>query len=412
MALVADAFGTQSPAKDYRRMVSGLEPIVAEERYKDPDLFFRLLKQCLAQRGATFTPDFAGLTDILSSSTHLLLDLARDDSAAMAMGVFDACVDRLSEESDENLIRLTDTSIRLDGRPFSSFINDRTYLYAKVNHGYWEHLVNLRFDRTGRPYYRYFGPWIKSRNFEVSGFNHFFFTIARRYLPQHDGSLPMPDTHLGIAFDAGDGTPVYTSPLPPPVRGAMIGGLSFLEAMFGVVSRNTQVSLAAGYTAKRMVLDDSFGEFVDAVAAKSDLVMFIVPTHLQRVALARAGKYASTTFVVPATYIHELWLPVLAAAASAMSEAFSRFPAVTIFTQAGVMSYPLMILAKVIQTKTAPDCALRYVDLGQALDIATIGTEVPAPSWVRRKGAALAAIRNPFRIDATDRLRESKSGRW
>jgi hypothetical protein len=406
MALVADAFGTKageaSSAEDCQRLVRTLDRIVAEERYADPDLFFRLLKQGLAQRGASFTPDFTGVTDILASSTDLLFDAARDDGARTAMAVFDQCVDRLADEPDESLIRFTEEHIRLDPRPFSSYLEDRTYLYAKINHGTWEHLVNLRFDRTGREYYRYFGPWIEPRSFERSGFNHFLFATALRYLPQHDGSPPMPDMHLGIAFDAGQGAVEFRPPLPPAVRGAMIGGISFLESMFRVMSRDAQVSLAAGYLPKSMVLDDSLSDFVDAVAAKSDLVLFIVPTHLRRVTLARPGKHALTTFVVPATYIHELWLPVLAAAASAMHEAFARFRAVTIFTQAGTMSYPLMILAKVIQARIAPDCALRYFDLGQAFDIATIGTAIPPPSWVRRKGATLAAIRSPFRMAGND----------
>jgi hypothetical protein len=90
---------------------------------------------------------------------------------------------------------------------------------------------------------------------------------------------------------------------------------------------------------------------------------------------------------------------VLASAAATFEEAFSKYETVTIFTQAAVMSYPLMLLANQIQRRHAPGCRLKYFDLGQVLDIATLHSGRPAGSpWVRKRAELLARVQSPFTI--------------
>ena len=314
---------------------------------------------------------------------------------------FNQNIDALSADADEDLIGQVRRRFAFwgsDGYPKDAAAD---FQYAKINHGYWELMVGARRMNNGEEAFRTRNNIYWSERFVDSSFSHFLFTCADRYFDRLHGDAAR-EASFGIAFDAGarPAAETFQAPLPGFIRGGMIGALAFFDAHLGPAGSSGAALVAEGSIPKLMVLDGTVARFVQAATHGADAVLYLAPAHLSRIALVdRSRSLAEHRIVLPSHSVHERWLPVAAMAAAALEQMFVEYRSVTVFVQAAAMSFPLMVIARLLRDRLAPDVGLRFFDFGQALDIATVGTGESAGSWLR-KGVFERPIEraNPFML--------------
>ncbi len=379
---------------------------VADERFADPDSFFRILQKNLRREAHSLDFDLEDGSELEANPGADLVTFEDAGPMRSAKAHFHRTVDRLFVTHDSELLSFVRTGLTFE--PFDLLPRGgRSVFFSKINHGYWEKLVALHVESNGRDYYRKgLGLAPANTSLEPSGFNDLFWASALKQFGLPGLATPPSDPLLAVAFHAG-GIPIeraFRLPLNPVARGSMVGVLSFFDAIYGILSGDVCGIVADGSLPKNMVLDGSLVPLVAETVRESDLILFIVPTHLRDITVLDNQLADEHTLVIPATYCHELWLPVIATAAAVMEQAFRRNARVTIFVQAGALSYPLMMIAKMLFEASPTESTVRYYDLGQALDVAALKGDGPTGPWVRRVGLRQAeGIASPFVISSRHR---------
>lgn len=237
------------------------------------------------------------------------------------------------------------------------------YVSVKVNHGWWEQAVIHFLAGAGISYFRDGrGPqW-----FELYGFDTLLLRSIRSMAQVTGECLNLIREHssFAISFNAGNlWHRDILPPLPPYIRGAMMGALSCFEA----AKFSKPFRVADGAAAKKLVYEDRLRTFCEVLRRISDVTVFVVPDHLRGIALF-GWPGPTEHIVVPSRRICDFWPSVVPYIVGKIHALRHRYAHVTILMQAAAMSAPIgAVLSSMI---ASPGGHIHAYDLGQVLDLA------------------------------------------
>jgi hypothetical protein len=272
-------------------------------------------------------------------------------------------------------------------------IHDKDFVYAKINHGFWEYLTFVGCGQAEREHYR---PWARFPLYDRSRFSDVV-RIALDSLHRKNlalgfsaGAISVKDFSFGLSFGSGDCPTCedLTLPLHPVVKGAAIGCASFFAEMGGADCWH----VSDGCAPKSLFSSDQLGHLFERLSARSDALVFIVPPHLASIAL-RGWNGPSFAIVVPGQNVNELWPAVLPTLIGMLDRVLSKYPRVSILAQAAETAGLLGIVLCLLRGRH-PTCVTRYIDLGQVLDVAASSVPDAGP-WVRRPDVQAVLRRRP-----------------
>jgi hypothetical protein len=270
----------------------------------------------------------------------------------------------LSPLSDEQLISHANDTFCLNKIDLMSTFHADSYAWVKINHQWWEQVSGYAFESSGVAPIRDRLPMHYER---TSSQDVIFRSLQLMARPRHPAGridFVKNDMVFAISFNAGRlWNEEITAPLPPHIRGAMLGAAPFFRAATG----GKRFSVADGAAAKKMACTNRLGDFCALVRAASDLVVFIVPDHLKTIGMVDF-EGDETHIIVPSRTIHELWPVTLAYVAGEFAKLLSESQRVTVFVQATTISFPIsLLIMHLVRRKAA---RVRLYDLGQVLDLA------------------------------------------
>ena len=264
------------------------------------------------------------------------------------------------------------------------------YAYPKLNHGYWELITGRALRRLGLDGLRDIPEFIGAD----SMFDEFLAVTlrasqARRGEPA--GSLMSDRFSLGLGYGNGDRPSTrerYAAGLTPVSRGAMLGALAFLKTATGAEA----FQCSDGAFPKRLIWEGTVHAFIERACACSDAIVFIGPPHLSGIRVRDSG-IDSFHLMPPQNSVYRQWPAVTAYLIGRLAEIADAFPRVTILAQAAAVTGPLGFLVDMMQP-AEDGRELRYFDMGQALDIATL-EHAPAGLWLQAQNVAGAFAERP-----------------
>jgi hypothetical protein len=293
-----------------------------------------------------------------------------------------ASVARLNESKQEDLVAYVKQLISFEETTLPMGWDGGSYTTVKINHGYWEFVARQAFARLGLSYFRKLDLY---PNFLRSGFQHLLAASIRNVHKAmaaqgfSPGCFSAPGFVFQFGFSAGDApnSNDLVVPLHPVVHGAILGAVSFLTTVVPA----ERYTLGDGFAAKALVYHGELCSFFERIKDCSDAIIFVVPDHLRNICVQ---DWSGQTYriIVPATWIYALWPSVLPYAVASIAEIVDQCPRVTILVQAGAMSAPIGIAVDLMRRSRTRN-AVRYFDLGQVLDLASLPDGTTGP-WVRR----------------------------
>lgn len=248
----------------------------------------------------------------------------------------------------------------------------KNYTWTKINHAWWELSASRGQTNSGIDKSIFSNnTWFEtSRCCDIIAKSLCLFKSctnpAETDSPIDELNFSTDQGALAISFNAGHlWNRDISTPLPPYIRGAMIGAGPFFNAALGSTARHRVLDGAA---AKKLAYQGQLADFCAATRAWSDLVVFITPEHLSRIRLLDyAGPMLNIT--VPSKKIHELWPMTLCHVAGLMEEPVKMAGNMTVFIQAAVVSAPICALIQAMAQEN-PNLNVRTYDFGQVLDLA------------------------------------------
>ena len=261
-----------------------------------------------------------------------------------------------------------------------------SFVSTKLNHGFWECVTAVAYRDAGAPYYRELEPW---RQHLASRFDEVVLLAIDRAQrvgfggPPGSGSLRGPRLAFGISPRNGDDPAWQTlePPLHPNAHGAAVGILASL----GAITPDARWRVADGGAAKQLAWQDRLGELAVTLASHTDALMVIGPRHIAGLTLP-GWDGPREVIAVPESYIHELWPSVLPVLLGAIARTAEQHRRVTVIVQAGALA-ALLGLAVALWEPSASDAEVRFLDLGQLVDV--IARDDPrAGTWVRKDRVA------------------------
>jgi hypothetical protein len=169
------------------------------------------------------------------------------------------------------------------------------------------------------------------------------------------------------------------------VMGAAIGLAAWWQTLFP----GLRPAFSDGSFPKRGLATGTLRTTLAWAAARSDLVVFVVPPHLAAVRLADVTT-PQETLLVPQKTIHESWASCLEATAGQVLGRLAAHGRVLVITQSAVFSALLgLFLVDAKRRLLPPASRLAYFDRGQVLDGAT--PEVGG-HWVRTHATGDASL--------------------
>ena len=306
-----------------------------------------------------------------------------------------SAVRSLQKLDDAALVKSTFEAISLRPLQLEDVFRPGGYVFSKLNHSYWELIAFRAFNALGETYLR---PMT-----ELLGLKCAFdeLLIAAFIAHRANGGSSRDCFYsngfsLGVGFNNGDWASTaerYHIPLSPYYRGAMIGLAAYLSATMKAES----YVFSDGAFPKLLVWDGRMGEFAELISKTSDAILFVTPTHLAGIAIKNCSV-ETHNIIVPPRWVYRKWPAVVGYVLGRVSELMARHDRLTILVQAGGLAAPLGILIDLVQAQNE-GCEVRYFDMGQALDIATI-SDTPFGAWIRKSNVAeaLNAQPSPFHL--------------
>lgn len=298
---------------------------------------------------------------------------------------FTELVDTLRSLDEEALIRTAFDTLSIQPIGLDDAFRSGGYAYPKLNHGYWELVGRRALRRLGLEGLRDMGEFIDP----ASMFDEFLAVVLRaRQARRGEPAGRYVSPHFSLGFSLGNGDRpmrrgLYAPPLTAVTKGAIWGALAFFKA----VQPADRYQLADGGFPKGLIWDGLVDDFFRRAAEASDAIVFMGPPHLKRVRI-RDSDTPTVHLMVPETSVYDQWPAVTAYVFGRLLEIAEACPRVTILAQAAAVAAPLAFLVDLVQP-SAPGREMRYFDMGQALDIATLETE-PAGIWLRAAQVAKA----------------------
>ena len=354
------------------RLKNWTQEVLAADTCADPDTYYGHLL-CAVFDTRMDVPD--GWATLLPLFKEILHPDERFNEVSTRIVDIGTCSDAMIVSEAANRFEIEHLDL------LSVFEKD-SFVSIKINHVYWEEFAFEGYQASGLTSIRelHINDWYrrcKLNDLVVKALRKQQHTALSAGLPA--GFFSTGDFSFGVSFGNGD-HPIadYLSlPLNPIHKSAVIGCLGFFQTLFPADS----YVLTDGNAAKSLVWKQQCDEFFARIVAASDIIVFIVPSHLRTIRITQWQGHA-TNIVIPALYVHEQWPAVMPDLAGKLATIFSRFSRVSILVQAGVMSAPLGILVNLMRSDY-PTTHIRYFDLGQVLDVATYPTN-PKGTWVRQ----------------------------
>jgi hypothetical protein len=281
------------------------------------------------------------------------------------LAAISADVIRLSSLSDQSLMSHANDIFSLKKIDLMSTFSSDRYAWIKVNHGWWEQVTGYAFETSGvNPA----GVSRAAHYYESTSSQDIMFRSLQLIATPTNtaGSFDFINSEMAFAISFNGGNlwnDEVTSPLPPHIRGAMLGAAPFFRAATG----GERFNVADGAAAKKLAYANKLGDFCALVRARSDLALFIVPDHLKTIGVVDFEGDESH-IIVPSSTIHELWPVTLAYVAGEVAKVLLRYKRVTVFVQAAAISFPISVLIMHLARNLAANVHL--YDLGQVLDLA------------------------------------------
>ncbi len=304
-------------------------------------------------------------------------------------------VDRdLYEMEPAALIDLTFSKTSLTQLSIDNATRNDGYSFSKINHGYWEQIALISSIRLEVEYFR---PLVaKSWH---GGFHDLLLHLLTNS-PAWKGAPPglyaHEDSSVAIGFGNGDRLSNRESVgafFSPATRGALVGYNIYARHVIGA----SNLTFVDASFPKRLVWDGNFQEFLDLATLSSDMVLFVVPSHLSGIRL-KSCDAPQTSIGIPPRRIYDHYCVVLPYLIGRILRHLRTVSSITIFCQGAAMSAALGIIVDVLRTRM-PEKRIRYYDLGQALDIAMSPNTQFSP-WLRLSRVSDHLSWNPFHMVA------------
>jgi hypothetical protein len=289
----------------------------------------------------------------------------------------------LVDHDDASLVSAISAAMSVRVIELADALASPGFVFAKVNHFHWEYVTCRAIAASGQAYHRRLDPAEMGR-VERSRSDELVIRALQRVgaeLQAHGAEAGTYDTSrfsLGVSFNNGDGALAddLLVPVPPIMRGAMLGSYGFFKGLLPADSYR----FSDGAFPKMLVWRDQIGEFFDAVVKKADAIVFICPDHLRDIRV-RNWTGPLECIVVPPTMIAETWPVVLPIVASRLAALFGEHERVFVFIQAGLVSLPLGVLVHLMRSMF-PQTSVYCFDMGQAIDVAAYPRAVS--QWMRQ----------------------------
>ena len=365
-------FGLQipSPAKDFNwESLSGMQ-------VADAELFFEHLLTAIFD--ARCEPSEA--CQMLVEKFDQLFEIAPEEDQLYAR------IGELCRLEAADLVGEIKNRIAIDLLNIDNVFDARTFVFTKINHGYWEYLTCAARDHAGMPPLR---KMRRNRLIERCRFTTLLASALRIHgqlsFPGDFQNTASPNRKIsfGLSFNNGD-FPTSREiglPLGPITQGAMTGSLGFFDTYIG----SRAYRFHDGGFGKMLFWSGELRSFLSRLRESSDAIAFIVPQHLQNIAMRDWYRYAET--IVLPVQVNQLWPVVLPYVAGRLLKILDGFSRLTVLVMIGPISTPIGILVDSIGASLR-SAEIRYLDLGQVLNIVTVPGNhekgVGAP-WVDRK---------------------------
>lgn len=349
--------------------------LLAEQKFEDPDLLFAHLLGALFDKNIGGEDDWYPLLKIFETFFY--------KTQSISVGFPDTL--NAAGLSDPELIDEISNTMEVSKLTLQDFFSGNGYVFVKINHAHWEYLTNEAFKTTGNEYFRNFSgfPFFKEGRCDEL-LIHCLQLIYQQFISSGlpAGCFCSDDFSLGISFNNGDGylSDDLSLPILPIMRGAMVGSYGFFKGLFPA----TCYRFIDGSFPKMLIWNYELDHFFQILEQRSDIIVFIVPAHLRRI-LLRNWSGAVKTIVIPSSRVHEFWPPVLSVVLAQLNAVLEKYKRVGILVQAGLMSVPFGIAVHQLR-QFYPKSDIRYMDMGQALDVAGFPYDMERP-WINQPEA-------------------------
>jgi|GEM_PF-3170713 len=277
---------------------------------------------------------------------------------------------------------------------------DESFIYTKINHGYWEHFLSIYAtsfsQRSAAGEYRALNRDGYVMRYSASGFDGMLAYVLRQTVdsPKTGVFSQELSKRLSISFCAGEKPCAFTlnRPLVPVSRAAMAGALTFFKS----ISKLAPITLGDGSEAKSLIDNREINIFAEKYIFDADAVLFVVPPHLRHITLK--GLNSSVyRMIIPGSFAHETWRISLPIFHALIQKILAKHERVTVLTQSAVLAPVLGLSMQEIQCNESNDSIIHFFDLGRVLDVADPEV-VMKQGWYKQYANISTSELSPFEI--------------
>ena len=268
-------------------------------------------------------------------------------------------------------------------------------LYAKVNHGYWEFLLNSVSDELDSAYRdlsssSYPVSW-RDSGFHMALFHAFSLALSKQAYSEH--------LKIGVGLSAGDEPFKKTmgSELSVSSRGALTGLCGFVDAF----NFKESVKLYEGTAPRDMIKNGDYKRFFSEELNQFDAVLMIVPPGLKSLELpSYMGEI--NVLPIPGQVVHETYRVLVPIVLGIVNRLRKSHRNLCVITQSAVLAPLLAIYITAFLNDEKKN--ISFYDLGRVLDISRpdLVSNFPSLKWVVKSGLH-HDIYNYFRLDSSER---------
>ena len=362
---------------------SYIKAIGKHSHWRNPDLFYSLLQYGIYRE---FVWEQSELEYIKGLNPHQSI-AKMIEGCDFEKEYIDKVNQRLSKslnkieaEADEPLKEIASSLFSVAATSFSN--SEKSVIYTKVNHGYWEFLLNSFVSSLDYSRYRDLSKSSYSQSWMNTGFHAVLFNAFEALFNKGENSGRLK---LGIGLSAGDKSyteSIKSGNLTPSTRGALVGLCGFIDAL----GRSGPIELFEGTAPRDMIKDRYYREFFDRDINNFKAVLLIVPPGLKSLKLSQyKGKVH--TLVIPGQVVHETYRVLTPVIISTIRALRAEHGKVCVITQSAVLAPLIAIYTKNFLDEI--DDNIAFYDFGRILDIANpqLAVTYPSLSWVVKQGA-------------------------
>lgn len=366
---------------------------------RNPDLFYALFQYGIKNNfswNSKRLKEFKKIADPKEFLSKICKDSLPDQAAVASINKkLKKSISKNIHSSDEelkekanNLFSIKNTSLIL--REKSRII------YTKINHGYWEFLLNSFLNENELKKGGYWKGLLKKtpsekpissrfRDLSYSSYPESWKTSGFHAV-LHDGfdsvfrgGFDNSVLKIGVSLSAGDKpySDTMSSEFTPSSRGALAGLNGFLESL----GLNEPIELFEGSAPRDMIKDNTYKEFFDSQLNSYDALILIVPPGLKKLEFS---NYKGITYkmTIPGQTVHETYrvsVPVIMGMINKLRKKHKR---IGVLTQSAVLA-PLVSIY-IYHLFNDPSDDISFFDLGRILDISRpeLIKDFPSLAWV------------------------------